>query len=580
MFNNNSNTACTNLKYIDLIGGSINGTLEYFATGCGSLERINANFIPGANNVSSAFSSCIKLKKPPTINLNDVVSAYGLFSGCSEITEFDYYINNNGSITNTQLMFQGCSKLKRFVSNQKFDFSQATNQSSCFYGCNSLISAPAITFGNGSAASFFYNCTSLVSVQSNINANNISDIGGFFYNCSSLVDGPTVFDAANATNVNSLFEGCNRLETAPLVISFPKATTAIGLFRKCYSLNKAPTTITLPLATDIREMFKDCNRLVTPPNLIESNVAIYANSLFYNCSMLTKAPTTMTFPVAQDVSNTFCNCSSIINGPNRYYAPLATNANGFFTDCTLLQNAGTNFEIGNNNPGKCTFIDFFKNCTSLTTLPTEGDMNKGTNYSWFFYNTGAIAYESLQRFCGQGLTFPNANNITHLFNTSKVIRVPSINGPNITAATAMFQNTQQLESIGDIIIPSCYTIDLMFNNAGQSLLEIGKLNVTAMTTSNGSFNRLANVRSLILIGLRTNFTLNNARYLTSVKLENPQANFIGDLSFQTCAMDSDALDTLFNSLPDRADKSNTLTVNIKGNPGAQACNRQIAIDKN
>lgn len=580
MFNNNTTSPCQSLKYIDLIGGSINGNLEYFALNCSSLERINANFVPGTNTVIQAFSGCLKLKNPPTIDLNNVTSAYGLFYNCSEITEFDYYINNNGSITNAQVMFQGCTKLRSFVLNQKFDFSQATVQAACFNGCSNLISAPTITFGNGSADNFFYNCTSLVSVQSNINANNVNNIGGFFYNCSSLVDGPTVFDAAIATNINSLFEGCNRLETAPLIISFPKATTATALFKKCYSLNKAPTTITLPLATDIREMFQDCNRLVTPPNLIEAEIATSAYSLFNNCSMLTKAPATISLPAAASIQNTFQNCSSLINGPNRYYAPLATNAMYFFTGCTLLQDAGTNFTIGTNKPGQCTFHGFFKNCKSLITLPTEGDMHQGNVYQEFFCGTSLITYEAFENFCTKGLTFPHATSFHSMFLDSQITKIPLISGPQCVNAYNMCRNTKKLEYLGDIDIPLCTDVNLMFYDTGHSLLDLGKLNLSSMVTNNGYFDNLKSIKSLSLTGLRCNFILNNAKSLTSVILENSQANFIGNLEFQNCYMNEEALNNLFNSLPDRTKFSNKLTINIKGNPGAQNCNKELATRKN
>lgn len=579
MFNNNSNTACENLKYIDLIGGSINGNLEYFARWCSSIERIDANFKPGANTIAYAFDGCKKLKKPPYIDLTDVTSAHYLFSACNSMTEFDYYIKNNGSFTQVEYMFDNCTSLRSFVANQQFDFSKVNSQVRCFNSCSSLLIAPTIIFGTGSAQEFFYACTALTTIQYVIEANRVSNVSNFFGKCLSLVNGPTEFYANTATGVNNLFDECTSLQSVPTVLTFPSATAAGYLFRKCYRLKKAPTTINLPAATDIREMFLECSTLTTPPNIIEANSAVYAQSLFSGCTMLINAPTTINLAVAKNVSQTFYNCSALIKGPERYYAPIASDASSFFHGCALLKNAGTHFEIGNNAPAQCTFQSFFIYCRSLIALPTEGDMHQGWSYQSFFYETGAIAYESFEAFCEQGLSFPNATTFQNMFYNSTVTRIPSISGVKCTNAYAMYRNTKNLEYMGDINIPLCSDVNLMFYDAGQSLLDIGKLTLNSMSTNNSSCDRLTNVRSLTLVGLRTNFWLNNAKLLTSVRLESPNATLISNVEFQNCNMNAEALNRLLEDLPDRRNMAR-LNVNIKGNPGAKECTTTIGTNKN
>lgn len=579
MFNNNGSLACTNLKYIDILGGSINGSLEYFARGCGSLERVDAILNPGANTVMYAFDTCPKLKKPPIINLNDVTDVSYLFNGCSQITEFDYYINNNDSITNATCMFSGCTSLQRFFTNQQFDFSKANGQQDCFRGCSNLVTAPHIIFGRGSAASFFRECTKLTTVQREIIANDVSSVNAFFYKCLSLVNGPTNFSAINATDIGSLFDECTSIQAVPTVIDFPRAITANYLFRKCYRLNKAPTLINLPVATDIRDMFMDCTSLTIAPNTIEANLAKTASSLFSGCNMLINAPITINLEVATNIVQTFYNCASLIKGPDRYYAPNATDASSFFNGCTLLENTGTYFEIGNNAPSKCTFAYFFKYCRKLTTLPTAGDMHQGWSYQECFYETNNITEEAFKRFCEKGLSFPRATTFQSMFDNSNIVKLPDISGPLCTSTYCMFRNTKKLESLGNIDIQSCKDVNMMFYSAGDSLLDIGKLNLSAMTSNNANFGNLIKIKKLTLVGLRTNFTLSNAKLLTSVTLESPNATFIGNLDFQSCSMDGDALNALLDSLPDRQSMSR-LTINIKGNPGAKDCDINKGTSKN
>lgn len=581
MFTNNAASPCVNLKYIDLIGGSIRGKLSNFANDCTSLERIDANFIPGATDVNSAFAACKKLKKPPVINLNDVINAIYLFKDCSSMTEFDYYINNNGSFSNTAYMFSGCTKLQGFVANQEFNFSKVTDQSHCFYNCSSLTKAPTIIFGNGSATNFFAGCANLVTVQHEIIANNLDSVGYFFAKCISLVNGPTDFSANNASNIGCLFEECTNLQSVPSIITFPKAVSAINLFKKCYRLKKAPTTISLPAATEIREMFAECSSLTTAPVTIEALAATDAKSLFKTCTVLNTAPTTINLPVAQDVKETFQNCSSLVTGPTKYYAPQAIAATGFFQGCTMLENAGTHFEIGNNVPGRCNFMSFFKSCKALVTLPTKGDMHKGLNYQEFFNETtNALTYDSLVGFCEKGLSFPHANTFQHMFYKSSVVKIPNIDAPQCMNTYAMFHSDSKTESIGDINIPLCNDVTMMFYNGGQSLLNIGELNLSSMVTNNGDFTQLKNIKSLTLTGLGTVFTLDNARSLSTVILKEPKAELIGNLSFQNCNMNGEALNNLLDSLPDRNKESVQLTINIKGNPGVGDCDTEKGTSKN
>lgn len=522
MFNNNSNTACNNLKYIDVIGGSINGNLEYFARWCGSLERINATFNPGPNSVLCAFDGCTKLKEPPIINLNDVTIANYLFSGCATITEFNYYINNNGSFTETSYMFQGCTNLTRFVTEQKFDFSKVSNQNYCFNNCNSLVKAPTITFGNGSAAYFFGSCTALREVQHEFILNNVTSTDCFFYKCLSLVNGPSEFSAPNTTIINSLFDGCSSIKAVPQVLTFPKAVNAQYIFRNCYSLNRAPKTINLPAATDIKYMFQSCSTLTDPPTLINADVANTAHNVFESCTMLTKAPVTINLPLARNVAAFFYQCSSMITGPDKFYAPLANNANSFFISCNMMENAGRRIEIGNENPAGCNFKDFFKYCASLVNLPTEGDIHKGWGYEGFFNSTANITYESFQQFCGKGLSFPHATTMYMMFQDAKVRKISPITAPNCTNTSGIFYNNAILEEIGDLNFPTCTNMQNAFTT-GASLIKLGKMSLDSLSNNNAGFSYLNKIKKLELENLRCGFTLNNASELTSVRLFNHHA---------------------------------------------------------
>lgn len=530
------------------------------------------------NSVIYAFDGCKSLKEPPILNLNDVTDARYLFAACTSITEFNYYINNNGSFTNVQNMFQGCTNLKRFVQEQKFDFSKVSDQSFCLADCNNLLIAPTITFGNGSARYFFSSCTSLTNVQNTITANNVSDIEYFFYRCMSLIDGPSEFYATNATNANNFFNECNNIKSVPQVLNLPKATNAQNLFKNCFNLKIAPKTINLPVATDIGYMFAGCNTLTTSPTTINAESATNAPNLFENCTMLITAPATINLPVAKNVSSTFYQCTSLVKGPDKYYAPLATDASGFFQSCNTMKDAGRRIEIANENPSGCTFRNFFLYCNSLVNLPTEGDIHKGWSYDGFFESTSKITYESFQNFCEKGLSFPYATNLNRMFYNSTNRRIPDINAPKCTTVTDLFRENPVLEEIGALYLPACTVATNSFYNAKDSLVRLGKLTLDSL--SNNNMNFYANkLESLTVENLRTSFGLNDAKSLVSVRLETPNATHIGNLEFRNCNLDENALNLLLRDLPDRVGKTQ-LSINIRQNPGSTSCDKSIGTSKN
>lgn len=581
MFNgwNYTTGSCRYLKYVDFIGGGITGSLDSFAWDCAALERVTGNLNP-VGVIANAFRGCKKLKQLPPLDLNDITSANYLFYQCESLTEFNYYIKNNGTITNAVSMFEGCINLKRFVSDQKFNFSNATAQNSCFARCSSLLAAPTITFGSGAANNFFENCTLLTKVQDTISANDVTNVHSFFRGCASLIDGPSVFHANNATEANWLFYKCSSIKTVPTVLSFSKATSAYSLFEDCYSLEKAPTTIDLPVAINIYYMFRNCNTLKTAPVTIRANLATQAYALFEKCAMLITAPE-LNFPTALRIDYMFDSCSSLISGPNSIYAPNATNASYFFRSCSMLQNPGTRFEIGNNITN-CNFEYFFYGCSALTSLPTEGDMHQGAKYNHFFAYAKAVnlPLNALSAFCNKGLSFPNATTLMYFAIGSNIRKISNINVPKCNDIQRLLCENSLLEEVGEIYAPVATNVGAMFYSSGASMTKLGKLTFNSVTNNDSYFDQLIYLKALTIENLRCNITLNNAKSLTSINLINaqtPPSAMI--LNFQNCNLNEAALNQLLNDLPNRANllKGN---INIKGNPGALTCNKQLGESKN
>lgn len=78
----------------------------------------------------------------------------------------------------------------------------------CFYGCTSLVNAPAIP-------------------------NSVTEMGNCFFSCTSLVNAPTI--PSSVTSMNNCFNGCTSLTTAPVI---PSSVTNVSYcFVGCTSLS-------------------------------------------------------------------------------------------------------------------------------------------------------------------------------------------------------------------------------------------------------------------------------------------------------------------------------------------------------
>ena len=163
-----------------------------------------------------------------------------------------------------------------------------------------------------------------------------------FYGCTSLVTAPALPAATLTESCYSyMFADCTSLTKAPVL---PATTLAngcyYGIFSRCTSLTSAPA---LP-ATILAErcygsMFYGCTTLTTPPELPATTLAPSCySSMFWDCSSLTTAPALpATTLVPSCYSEMFYGCTSLTAAPA---LPATTLVDGcyyfMFYGCTNL----------------------------------------------------------------------------------------------------------------------------------------------------------------------------------------------------------------------------------------------------
>lgn len=120
-----------------------------------------------------------------------ILSAYGLFSGCSKLKVIDINKADFSDSTNIRAMFENCYLLQN-IDLSNINFTKVEDMSYMFFHCDSLEN---ITFDEKYTIS------------------NIINLEGMFRFCLSLITVELCnFVTSKVTSMNYMFQGCNKLE--------------------------------------------------------------------------------------------------------------------------------------------------------------------------------------------------------------------------------------------------------------------------------------------------------------------------------------------------------------------------------
>src|SRR5574344_1182192 len=98
--------------------------------------------------------------------------------------------------------------------------SSVTNMTSAFYGCTSLVTAPAIPSSVTYMYYTFYGCTSLVTAPAI--PSSVTNMSIAFYGCTSLVTAPAI--PSSVTDMSYTFYGCKSLTSVYKMKAYPAIT--------------------------------------------------------------------------------------------------------------------------------------------------------------------------------------------------------------------------------------------------------------------------------------------------------------------------------------------------------------------
>ena len=220
-----------------------------------------------------------------------------------------------------------------------------------FYGCTSLIQAPALpatTLADSCYMYMFYGCTSLTQAPA-LPATTLAEgcYAYMFHGCASLTQAPAL-PATTLANYcyQNMFQGCTSLTQAP---SLPATTLPKycyqEMFHGCTSFTQAPTLPATTLAENCYQgMFYGCTSLTQAPALPATTLANYCyHSMFRSCTSLTQAPALPATTLADSCyMYMFYGCTSLTQAP---VLPATTLAKycyyGMFQECASLKLSST-----------------------------------------------------------------------------------------------------------------------------------------------------------------------------------------------------------------------------------------------
>lgn len=258
---------------------------------------------------------------------------------------------------------------------------EATDFSSCFYGCTALGSIPEGLFDKNSKVTIFYDCfrgcINLKNIPKGLFKNNSEAVSfeSCFENCKSLQNIPADLFSSNskAEDFDSCFEDCQSLESIPEGL-FDKNSGVVEFndcFRNCIKLQSIPKGLfkNNSQAENFENCFKGCIGLKKiPADLFSSNR--YKEQQFKSC---------------------FENCQSLESIPGGLF-DRNTSAKSFercFYECTSLKSVPEGLFIKNYNVE--TFAQCFEDCKNLVLVenmfhPTR--LREKINFTGCFLNVG------------------------------------------------------------------------------------------------------------------------------------------------------------------------------------------------
>ena len=258
------------------------------------------------------------------------ISMFAAFKDCAELDEITAPDVPKGEFRNIQSMFQGCTKLSKIKSLDKWDVSKIENMSNVFSGCLAFT-------GDGISSWKPANCEKFQSMFSGCTKFNQNLAGwknytskakyfqGMFNDCIAFLgDGLDEWNVSNAKNFSQMFYGCRNLAFKPDNWDVSKAEFMSEMFYKCSALDNE----------------KKVNFEKWADKVLK--VKSFANMFAY-CTAFTGEGLDKWMKLGnqtEDISNMFNGCSQFDQDMKEWRVDNVKNMSGLFNSCIKFRGRG------------------------------------------------------------------------------------------------------------------------------------------------------------------------------------------------------------------------------------------------
>jgi hypothetical protein len=301
-------------------------------------------------------------------------------------------------------------------------------------------------------------------------------------------------------------------------------------------VGRLPNVTALQVGYDLASYSKLVpTRLLTSVSIADTKQLTTAERLFHGCSSLKYAYLDTT--AATSMCGMFAGCRSIQTIP--------------------LFNSVAVKDISS----------MFNNCLSIQTIPPLNTAN-ATNMDWMFSGAPLL----------QAIPLLNTANVTSMVGTfnccPRLQSIPPLNTANVTNMNWMFHECPSLQAIPPLNTANVTSMSDMFGRC-YSLLTIPALNTAAVKDMSWMFDWCFSLQSIPPLNMSA---ISNMDGMFNVCGALQSIGIAPSISFNIgkCSLSSNALNALYNALPK---VSNSQTLTITGNPGANNSNTKIATDK-
>ena len=277
--------------------------------------------------------------------------AYAVLDYSTGTLTFKYDNNHPSNVYEIELArWSGDSRIKKVVFDPSFAVVRPTN-----------------------CLGWFNNCQNLTDIEgiSNLNTENVTDMGFMFRNCNSLTSlDLSSFNTENVTDMSSMFTNCEKL--ASLDLSSFK-TDSVKSMRSMFSGCNSLTSLDLSsFKTDsvksMSNMFNDCQKLESL-NLSSFNTEKVTDMgyMFNNCYVLNSLNiSSFNTEKVTRMCSMFGNCKKLASiGLSSFNTKNVKNMDSMFNKCSAL----TTLDLSSFNTENVTQMFFmFNRCPALTTI--------------------------------------------------------------------------------------------------------------------------------------------------------------------------------------------------------------------